>query len=107
MLMNWKEPVDREFAYALPFRRRRTAPDAPPVVPAKLLDRIAVACQVQAQQQVNLVVQAPADLPLIDIDPDRMVQVLGNLMSNAFRFTPEGARSAYRPPPTPATSNSR
>lgn len=68
----------------LPLTRRAVAP-------FDLLNRIAEAYQVQAQQQqLNLAVQVPADLPLIEIDPDRMVQVLGNLVNNAFRFTPAG-----------------
>lgn len=61
------------------------------VAPYELLERIAEAYQIQAQQKrIALTVNAAADLPLIDVDPDRMVQVLGNLVSNAFRFTPEG-----------------
>jgi signal transduction histidine kinase len=57
----------------------------------ELLARIADAYQIQAEQQeVTLTVNAAEDLPLIYIDPDRMVQVLGNLVSNAFRFTPAG-----------------
>ncbi|TBH20957.1 ATP-binding protein [Thermus thermamylovorans] len=30
------------------------------------------------------------ELPVIEADPDRVVQVLGNLLSNAFKFTPPG-----------------
>jgi signal transduction histidine kinase len=68
----------------LPLTRRAVAP-------LELLNRIAEAYQVQAQQQqITLNVQSAPDLPDIDVDPDRMVQVLGNLVSNAFRFTPEG-----------------
>ncbi len=60
------------------------------VAPGELLGRIAESHQVQAQQKgISLVMEAAEDLPLINIDPDRMVQVLGNLVNNAIRFTPE------------------
>ncbi len=34
----------------------------------------------------------PGDLPVMDIDADRMAQALGNLLSNAVRYTPAGGR---------------
>jgi signal transduction histidine kinase len=55
------------------------------------LDRVATGHQHQAeQQQINLEVNA--DTTAINIDFDRMVQVLGNLVSNALRYTPEGGQ---------------
>jgi signal transduction histidine kinase len=61
--------------------------------PQELLERSASAHLAQAQQQnVSLQVKAAADLPTIEVDPDRMAQVLGNLVSNALRYTPEGGR---------------
>jgi signal transduction histidine kinase len=35
-------------------------------------------------------VEADHDLPKVNADPDRMAQVLGNLLSNALRHTTEG-----------------
>ncbi len=62
-----------------------------PVAPVCLLQRVADAHQVQADRKhILLEVQADADLPAINVDTERMVQVLGNLMSNALRYTPEG-----------------
>ena len=35
---------------------------------------------------------APYDAPTASVDPDRMLQVAGNLISNAIKFSPEGGR---------------
>jgi signal transduction histidine kinase len=56
-----------------------------------LLERTAAAYRPQAQDQdVSLEVKAEPDLPKIEVDQDRMAQVLGNLVSNALRYTPTG-----------------
>jgi signal transduction histidine kinase len=39
---------------------------------------------------VRLVAEVPASLPPTHADPDRMGQVLGNLLDNALRHTPSG-----------------
>jgi signal transduction histidine kinase len=57
------------------------------------LERTAAAHRVQVQQQdVSLEVETPADLPEVAVDPERMAQVLGNLVSNALRYTPQNGR---------------
>ena len=62
-----------------------------PVAPARLLQRVADAHQIQAgRKNITLEVHVDPALPEIEVDIERMVQVLGNLMSNALRFTPEG-----------------
>jgi two-component system OmpR family sensor kinase/two-component system sensor histidine kinase BaeS len=43
-----------------------------------------------AAQGVALAVESPADLPAIDADPQRLAQVLANLVANALRYTPAG-----------------
>jgi signal transduction histidine kinase len=56
-----------------------------------LLRRVAASYQLQAEQHgISLGVKAD-DAPLsIHIDEERMAQALGNLVSNALRYTPEG-----------------
>ncbi len=62
-----------------------------PVAPRALLERAAAAHLAQAQaQQIAISVAAPADLAKVSVDPERMAQVLGNLLSNALRHTPGG-----------------
>ncbi|NDJ78489.1 MAG: HAMP domain-containing protein, partial [Chloroflexi bacterium] len=47
----------------------------------------------QAEQQgVTLEPRTPADLPPLDADRERLAQVLGNLVSNALRYTPAGGQ---------------
>jgi two-component system sensor histidine kinase BaeS len=62
-----------------------------PVFPGDLLERVAAAYRHQAAGQgIQLLVETEPDLPESALDPERMEQVLGNLISNALRYTPEG-----------------
>lgn len=62
-----------------------------PIGSRALLERIAAAYQHQAERQgVTLRVEAPEDAPQLVVDVARMVQVLGNLVANALRYTPAG-----------------
>ncbi len=51
-------------------------------------------------QGVRIVLDIAADLPPVEGDPDRLAQVLRNLLTNALRHTPKGGTvtlRAYRP----------
>ncbi len=62
-----------------------------PLSPQGLLESVALAHRPRAlAQRIELAVQAQPDLPPIEVDPDRMAQVFGNLLSNALRHTPQG-----------------
>jgi two-component system sensor histidine kinase BaeS len=41
---------------------------------------------------VRLTVRMPVDMPLVDLDPLRIQQVIGNLVANALRYAPRGSR---------------
>jgi two-component system OmpR family sensor kinase/two-component system sensor histidine kinase BaeS len=59
--------------------------------PRDMLEDAAGAFTRQAlDQDVTLRVVAPADLPPIEADPQRMAQVFSNLLANALRYTPAG-----------------
>ncbi len=61
-----------------------------PIAPLGLLEQVKAAYQHAADQKgIELSIQTEAGLPRINADPDRMMQVLGNLVSNALRYTPE------------------
>ena len=62
-----------------------------PIPPKTLLDRAAALFRHQAEgQNVTIAVKASHDLPEIQVDEARMMQVLGNLISNALRYTSSG-----------------
>jgi signal transduction histidine kinase len=63
------------------------------VRPEDLLKRVGNSQRMQAEKQsIELEITVPSDLPEIDVDVERMVQVLGNLVCNAFRYTPAGGK---------------
>lgn len=70
----------------LPLERR-------PVVPSTVLARLAAAFGPEATaRSIALETACEAQLPAIDIDLERLVQALGNIVANALRHTPAGGR---------------
>ena len=68
-----------------------------PVLIAPLIDTVVSGAMPAAQgKNIELVKTAPADLPVIDGDAKRLHQVLGNVLSNAVKFTPGGGRIDVR-----------
>jgi signal transduction histidine kinase len=62
-----------------------------PTPTRELLERVALAyVGLGEERQVTVRVDAGEDLPMLNIDPERMTQVLGNLVSNAVRHTRAG-----------------
>ncbi len=65
--------------------------------PHDLLDRAAQTFAEQsAAQDVTLHVESDDHLPPVSVDPQRMAQVLSNLVSNALRYTPPGGSITLR-----------
>ncbi|MEJ2262333.1 MAG: HAMP domain-containing sensor histidine kinase [Anaerolineales bacterium] len=66
----------------LPLARQRIAPDV-------LLRRASDAHRVEAdRQRIGIRITVPSGLPDVEVDVERMAQILGNLMGNALRYTP-------------------
>ena len=64
-----------------------------PVAPGELLRQAAATYSHQASQKnISISLELEPDLPTVHIDETRLMQVLGNLISNALRYTPENGK---------------
>ncbi len=65
--------------------------DIRPTDVSALLQRVAAAYRpAAAEKSINIQVETAPVLPAVRMDAERMMQVLGNLVSNALRHTPAG-----------------
>jgi signal transduction histidine kinase len=61
------------------------------VKPADMIEKAVTATRpVAAEKEVSLSAELPPNLPEIDADPERIGQVLRNLLNNAIKHTPAG-----------------
>lgn len=61
--------------------------------PFELVEHVATTFKPLAdERKIDLILESVGTVPPVEMDEDRMVQVLTNLCSNAMKFTPEGGR---------------
>jgi signal transduction histidine kinase len=65
--------------------------DLKPVSVAEHADEVLRSLEPRLEEKHQVLeLELPADLPPVHADPNRVVQVLTNLLSNAWKYTPEG-----------------
>jgi two-component system OmpR family sensor kinase/two-component system sensor histidine kinase BaeS len=71
--------------------------DARPVLLVELAEQAASVFEAEAaERHIALEVQVEPGLPTVTADAQRVSQVIGNLVSNALRYVPEGGRVTIR-----------
>ncbi len=63
------------------------------IEPERLIQEVFSLYQFEAQKKnISLEMEIATSLPVIEVDPGRMTQVLTNIMDNALRHTPDGGK---------------
>ncbi|HLU09460.1 MAG TPA: GAF domain-containing protein, partial [Oceanobacillus sp.] len=71
--------------------------DTKPTELATLVDSVCIELSPLAHElNITIVTQIPEDLPLLDIDADKVERVLLNLLDNALKFAPMGSSVTIR-----------
>lgn len=66
-----------------------------PIAIGELVDEVTESARAEIERKhLQLDVQVPSDLPLVHADRKRIVQVLNNMVSNAYKYTREGGHIA-------------
>jgi PAS domain S-box-containing protein len=61
-----------------------------PVRPLQIAHAVTDSARTYAPESVRIELSAPEDLPTLPADPDRLGQVLANLVENAIKYSPDG-----------------
>jgi signal transduction histidine kinase len=91
--VRWMEAIIEDLLEAARLEGGRPALRRAPVDAAALVRRVAELHAAQADAAgVTLAAHAAPGLPALDADAERLLRALGNLVSNAVKFTPAGGR---------------
>lgn len=67
--------------------------DTRPVQIVDVATRVVDVFQAQAaERQIDLTLTAPTTMPIVVVDPQRLEQIIGNLVDNGLRYTPSGGQ---------------
>jgi two-component system OmpR family sensor kinase/two-component system sensor histidine kinase BaeS len=73
-----------------------------PIVLTELVDQVVDRLQLRIdEKEIDLWINIPTSLPVIQVDPERLSQVLTNLLDNVLRYTPSGTRVEIEADNTP------
>ena len=94
---DWMNRLIQDLLDVASIEAGRLALERRPVDPVRLAVETTVMLEPLAQERaVELREELPEELPRVDADPERVVQVLSNLVGNALKFTPKGGAVVVR-----------
>jgi len=89
----WANRLIQDLLDVASIERGQLSLQSRPEDPAQIVLQSLHMFDVEAEQHgISLSARVPTNLPLIQADSARIVQVLGNLLRNAIKFTPEGGQ---------------